>query len=342
MKQLLPTRYLALLQVVVIPFFLGTFNWILIGDAYWHNWTTFGWATGVVIALAVCNFIINGATVGQLRGATTPSDPYIQLLMRQFIVTATGSSLVFGLAFFIYQWIDLPGFVPQLSRLGFGVLFTILTDAIVTVSYESVHNFSYWQQSKQEVETLSKAQLQAQLDALRQQVNPHFLFNSLNALSALIEENPKQAGAYADELSTVYRYLLRANETPLVTLTAELNFIDSYYHLLKTRHGDALTLERRILPGTETRQIPPLTLQLLLENAVKHNVILPEQPLTIVLSTDETNRLVMSNNIQRKPTRALSNGVGLSNILSKYQMLDQPAPTIEDDGREFRVTLPLV
>lgn len=193
------------------------------------------------------------------------------------------------------------------------------------------------------LQRLEQEKVEIQIRGLQAQVNPHFLFNSLNSLSALIEDkNTQQAGRFLDELSTVYRYLLRANEAPLVPLTAELDFLDSYYHLLKTRHGDSLTMVRHVLPSTETRQVPPLTLQLLIENAVKHNVILPDQPLTIQLSTDEANRLVVRNNIQRKPTRALSNGVGLSNILAKYQMLGQPAPTIEDDGREFRVTLPLV
>ncbi len=189
---------------------------------------------------------------------------------------------------------------------------------------------------------LEQEKAEMQIRGLQAQVNPHFLFNSLNSLTALIGEDPAKAEAFSEELSTVYRYLLRANETPLVPLTAELDFLDSYYHLLKTRHGDALTLVRQVQPASEEKQIPPLTLQLLIENAVKHNVILPEQPLVIELSTDEANRLTVRNNIQRRLTRALSNGVGLSNILSKYQMLGQPAPTIEDDGREFRVTLPLV
>ena len=121
-----------------------------------------------------------------------------------------------------------------------------------------------------------------------------------------------------------------------------MEFIRSYYHLLQTRHGAALTLVTRIQPGAEALQLPPLTLQLLIENAVKHNIILPEQPLTIALTTDEQNHLVVSNNLQRKRSKTLSNGVGLTNILTKYQMLGQPMPTIEDDGREFRVSLPLV
>lgn len=322
----------------MIPFYLGTYNWILIGSAYWQNWRTFGVATGVVVALAVGNFTINGFLVRRIRNQPTAPSQYVARRLRQFVFTASSSTLVFSLAFFIYQWIGLPGFVADWGRLGVGMLFTIFVDAIVTISYESMHNFADWQESTREVETLSKAQLQAQLDALRQQVNPHFLFNSLNSLISLIDEDPKQAGAFAEELSSVCRYLLWANEAPLMPLASELEFVNSYYHLLKTRHGDALTLVTRILPEMETRQIPPLTLQLLIENAVKHNIILPEQPLTISLTTDEANQLVVSNTIQRKPTRALSNGVGLSNILSKYQMLNQPGTCAHHPGRRARVS----
>jgi hypothetical protein len=333
MKRTANPRYFILLQVVIMPLFISFFNVILIGAAYWQNGYTFGIATGITLAISICNFALNGAVVTRLRGSHPEPDQYIAKTVRQYIITALISCSLFSLSYFIYQWIHLPGFEADAVRLGLGVLLTLIVDAVVTVSYENIYNFGYWQQSRQEVDTLSKAQLQAQLDALRQQVNPHFLFNSLNSLISLIDENPKLAVTYAEELSSVYRYLLRSNETPLVPLASELAFLDSYYHLLRTRHGDSLMVVTRLLPGTEELKLPPLTLQLLLENAVKHNIILPEYPLTIALSTKDG---------QRKPSRALSNGVGLSNILSKYAILGQPAPTIEDDGREFRVTLPLV
>ncbi|GAB2595293.1 sensor histidine kinase [Spirosoma areae] len=343
MKSSIHPRYYILLQILIIPLYISTYNWILIGGAYWQNRRTFVLATGIMVVISISNYLVNSALVRRMMRKENPEPAqYMAKRLNQFRITATCSSLHFSLAFFSYQWIGLPGFVPDLTQLVFGVLFTILVDAIVTIAYESLHNFAYWQESRQEVDILSRAQHLAQLDALRQQVNPHFLFNSLNSLTALIDEDPKQAGAYAEELSSVYRYLLRCNETPLVSLASELAFIDSYYHLLKTRHGDSLRLVTRIVPGLEVRQIPPLTLQLLVENAVKHNVILPDQPLIIALTTDERQRLIVSNNKQPKPRRALSNGVGLSNILSKYQMLHQPAPIIEDDGCEFRVILPLV
>ncbi len=207
---------------------------------------------------------------------------------------------------------------------------------------ETQYSNARLQRAEREKTALEKAALQSQLEALKQQINPHFLFNSLNILDALIEEEPAQARTFLDELASVYRYLLRANEHPLTPLAAELDFIRSYFHLLKTRHGLGLHLDLRVRDRFQRHQLPPLTLQLLVENAVKHNVVLPDQPLRIEIRTDEGGQLVVSNNLQRKKTRVLSNGVGLSNILTQYRMLGQPAPVVTDDGGEFVVTLPLV
>lgn len=197
-------------------------------------------------------------------------------------------------------------------------------------------------QSEQEREKLRAASLQSQLDALKQQVNPHFLFNSLNVLDSLIEDDPRQARVFLEELSTVYRYLLRSNEHHLTDLAKELDFIQSYYHLLKTRLGDGLQLNVEIDEQYQYHKLPPLTLQLLVENAFKHNIVLPDQPLVIDITTDKEGYLQVRNNVQRKNVRVASNGVGLSNILNKYQILNQPAPTIKDDGRQFVVMLPLI
>ena len=196
--------------------------------------------------------------------------------------------------------------------------------------------------AEQEQEKLRIVNLQSQLDALKQQVNPHFLFNSLNVLDSLIEDDPKQARVFLEELSTVYRYLLRANEQHLTDLSTELDFIHSYFHLLKTRHGSGLIMNVAIDHRFQTYRIPPLTLQLLVENAVKHNIVLPDQPLNIDILTDDQSRLQVRNNIQRKTVRVASNGVGLTNILAKYQMLNQPKPTIRENEGQFVVTLPLI
>ncbi|WP_229599466.1 sensor histidine kinase [Runella rosea] len=198
------------------------------------------------------------------------------------------------------------------------------------------------QQSEREKEALEKTNLQSQLEALKQQVNPHFLFNSLNALGTLIEEDPPQASLFLEELSTVYRYLLRSNEQNLTTLGAELDFIHSYTHLLKTRYGAGLKITIHVDSVHEAFLLPPLTLQLLVENAVKHNIILPEQPLSISIFTNSDNQLVITNNLQRKNTKIHSNGLGLNNILTKYKMLGQTVPTILENESQFSVRLPLI
>ncbi|MBO0953327.1 histidine kinase, partial [Fibrella sp. HMF5405] len=129
------------------------------------------------------------------------------------------------------------------------------------------------------VQRLEQEKIQVQLRALQAQVNPHFLFNSLNTLSFLIGSDPERAEVFLDELCKVYRYVLRANEQEMTDLQSELQFIRSYYHLLKTRYGDSLHLTIDVPPLYESYLLPTLTLQLLLENAVKHNVIAKTRPL---------------------------------------------------------------
>ncbi|RAJ97461.1 7TM protein involved in diverse intracellular signaling [Larkinella arboricola] len=192
------------------------------------------------------------------------------------------------------------------------------------------------------VQQLKQQFTEAQMRALQSQVNPHFLFNSLNTLSALIDENPQQATDYVDELSSVYRYLLRAGDSELTSLSVELNFIRSYLHLLKTRYGQSICTEIAVADTFQDALLPPLTLQLLVENAVKHNRALLEEPLTIRIGTTEVGHLVVENNIQRRAVRVESNGVGLSNITDKYRLLNHPTPRIEEANGWFRVTLPLL
>ncbi|WP_324677080.1 sensor histidine kinase [Hymenobacter sp. GOD-10R] len=192
------------------------------------------------------------------------------------------------------------------------------------------------------LQQLKQQHTDAQMKALQSQVNPHFLFNSLNTLSSLIDENPPQAITYVDELSSVYRYLLRASDRELTPLSVELSFIQSYFHLLKTRYDSSICPEIDVAEEHTNALVPPLTLQLLVENAVKHNRALPEEPLTIRIRTTAMGQLAVENNIQRRNVRVESNGVGLANIADKYCLLNQPAPLIEEVEGWFRVTLPLL
>ncbi|MBO0952580.1 sensor histidine kinase [Fibrella forsythiae] len=197
-------------------------------------------------------------------------------------------------------------------------------------------------QSDLALQHLKQQRTEAQMRALQSQVNPHFLFNALNTLSALIDENPRQATEYVDELSSVYRYLLRSADQELTPLNAEMAFIKSYFFLLTIRFGDSVCPELNIASNHYDALIPPLTLQLLVENAVKHNRVLPNEPLTIRIRTTGQGYLVVENNMQRRNVRVESNGVGLNNIADKYRLLGSSLPLIEEKEGWFRVTLPLL
>ncbi len=207
--------------------------------------------------------------------------------------------------------------------------------------YEGSYLFIQWRKTNLEKEALLRMQWQGRFEVLKNQVNPHFLFNSLNTLSSLISENPNLAEAFVDDMASVYRYLLQTNERELTPLRKELDFIDSYYYLLKTRYGSGIALQVAVREEEKDALLPPLTLQMLVENAVKHNTMLPEQPLKIRIETTD-GFLQIKNTLQRKNVRVESNHVGLSNIASKYKLLKQPSPIIEEKDGQFIVTLPLL
>jgi sensor histidine kinase YesM len=207
--------------------------------------------------------------------------------------------------------------------------------------YEGVYLYQRWKVAYTETQELKKVNLQSQLDSLKSQINPHFLFNNLNSLSSLISSDAEQAERFLDELSAVYRYLLQQNNRDLCPLTDEMTFIKAYFHLLKTRYGDGIFLESAVESQYMRYLIPPLTLQLLFENAIKHNVIAVRRPLTIRLYTKD-GRLHVENNIQKKKLTVQSNQIGLRNIIMKYQLLDHPSVSIHNDDQKFLVSMPLI
>jgi LytS/YehU family sensor histidine kinase len=173
-------------------------------------------------------------------------------------------------------------------------------------------------------------------------VNPHFLFNCFNTLSSLITEDKERAEEFLNELSKVYRYLLRNNEDGLSTVENEVRFIRSYYGLLHTRHGNAVQMNIEIDKRYNPYLLPSLSLQLLVENVVKHNQLSKLYPLVIEIFTTAGNQLVVNNNLQRRAVKAPSNRVGLDNIRAKYELLNQKGFQIIEDGKNYTVVLPLI
>jgi two-component system, LytTR family, sensor kinase len=213
---------------------------------------------------------------------------------------------------------------------------------IILAIYESLYLFRKWKLATVESEQLKREHLQTQLDSLKNQVNPHFLFNSLNSLSSLIEDDEPKAQIFVNELARVYRYLLQSNDRTLTDLKSELAFIEAYFFLLKTRFGEGISIEVQVNEESKSQMIPPLTLQILVENAVKHNVISITKPLKINIYTEGVDKLVVTNNLQSKTATMVSSHLGLANIASKYRLLSRKEPIIKQTEANFSITLPLL
>jgi ligand-binding sensor domain-containing protein len=188
---------------------------------------------------------------------------------------------------------------------------------------------------------LEKEKALMQYETLRQQLNPHFLFNSLTSLNSLITIDPKAAATFLDSLSKTYRYILKSSERDTVPLVEELKFGESFVKLQKTRFGDGLKVQFRVNEDDLHRKIVPVTLQNLIENAIKHNIIDEESPLLIEVFT-ENGYFVVRNNLQKKNIVETSNQRGLANLASFYKYLSDQEIVVEDDGEHFTIKIPLI
>jgi two-component system LytT family sensor kinase len=230
----------------------------------------------------------------------------------------------------------------RIGLIGFSLMNALFVFPFLFGSYEFFYHSAQLRFTKERSEKLEQEKVRAELQQLKGIVNPHFLFNNLNSLSSLMTEDVQQAQDFLDELTKVFRYLLRNHETDLTTLQEELHFIQSYYHLLQTRHGNGIDMTVHIDEQHQDKLIPPLTLQLLIENAVKHNQLTKASPLKIKLFSSGNNKLVVQNNIQPKKAIIESTGIGLQNIKSRYRMLNKPGIEIQKGDHTFSVSIQLI
>ena len=330
-----------LLTILLVPAFVLSINYIFFGEAYFGSIKVFVSATLVTFFVS---FLLSQSQVAISNIMRKKYPSYEQAYNRiiNWILIILFITPVFIIClFFLYQWLNFPAPL-QLHSLKWGLLIGFIADVIGIAFNEGIYTFSKWKENIQEAEQLKKANLQTQFDSLKNQVNPHFLFNSINTLSSLIHEDKERAEKFIDEMSRVYRYLLRNNEDGLVPLSSELKFIESYGHLLKTRYGSGFTIMVAVDDQFANYLLPPLTLQLLVENAVKHNAVLKDKPLLVEISTDANGWLTVKNNLQKKNTHIDSSKIGLNNIKEKYFLLGQPEIMIEQTSSAFIISLPLI
>ncbi|MFC5408260.1 sensor histidine kinase [Larkinella bovis] len=318
---------------------LGLYNWF--GSRFWSDWRIWLPTMLFVYGLCILLLIIQDTVIFRiLKRFPDIRQTFIRIGLEflVFLSTIAASLLV---PYYTFQLIPYLNFQPaglDVTNLWLATCTVILYIGL----YEGLYSLTKWKENSLQAEAYKREVLLNQLDVLKNQINPHFLFNSLNALSSLISEAPEQAEQYVDEMARVYRYLLQTNENTLTTLDKELDFIRSYYHLLKMRYQAGVSLSIAVSETYQTHQLPPLTLQLLVENTVKHNRVQSGKPLRIQIETTPDGWLRVRNNLQRKTIRVASNRVGLTNITAKYRLLGAAEPVIEETDGYFTVTLPLL
>ncbi|MEI7580112.1 MAG: sensor histidine kinase [bacterium] len=214
------------------------------------------------------------------------------------------------------------------------------TLALIAI-YISFNFFMAWKNSLLEVEKYKTRSTEAQLQNLKNQINPHFLFNNLSVLTSLVYKNQDKAVDFINELSKVYRYVLDNKNSELVTLNEELGFLNHYTYLLKIRFENAIEFTVNIEENIKHSYLPPMCLQMLVENTIQHNEASQAKPLQVSIYTNN-NTLTIENNIQSRSDLPESSKTGLCNIQSRYSYFTDKKVAIFNDGKFFKVTLPLM
>jgi LytS/YehU family sensor histidine kinase len=245
----------------------------------------------------------------------------------------------FGAVYVIIFLFDLAGFSIG-DRLDGTYISTIVITLIISMFMTGRAFLVNWRQAAVDAEASKRETINAKYESLKSQVNPHFLFNSLNALTNLVYEDQDKAAKFIKQLSEVYRYVLDTRDKEVVPMNEEMKFLESYLFLQKIRFGDSLSVEINV--STKNKFIAPLALQLLVENAIKHNIASTEKPLFIKIIERE-EYIIVENSLQLKnSTEEESPGIGLDNIKSRYTFLTNQPVVVEEHNEKFIVKLPVI
>jgi hypothetical protein len=231
---------------------------------------------------------------------------------------------------------------PDWDVIWQSTLIILVAVIFITHVYETVFLVKETESEMIKNEQLERAKAEAELEALKNQIDPHFIFNSLNTLSHLIEEKPGKAKQFNDNLADVYRYILQNKVRDLVLLKEELIFLQNYFSLLKIRFEEAVQLRLSIdEKETDHYLIPPISLQILVENAIKHNEFSEFQPLTITIDL-KNDVLAVHNPVRRKILRKPSSKIGLQNLQERYRLITNREITVNEEENDFTVVLPVL
>lgn len=262
-------------------------------------------------------------------------------LLFSFFVTWGFNSILAQTFIQLHEWFNIPAIDATLHHY-LHPLRDFIISCVVTGGSYIIHLVAKQHKIMLENQQLRTENLRNQYETLKNQLNPHMFFNSLNTLSSLIRESPTKAQHYTQELSKVLRYTLQPSELHGVTLSQEMEFVNGYIFLLKTRYEENLDFQIEISSAAYEKRLPPMAIQMLIENAVKHNEISRRRPLVITICTLGDSFVTVSNPIQRKISHTQTTGIGLNNLSKRYQLLYKTDIEIVTLNDTYCVKLPIV
>ena len=243
--------------------------------------------------------------------------------------------------FFSVRLLFNPDFKPSVSDLVVQAQIPVYIALGISMFFSGIEFIKKWKSEAVKAEKLEKEKIATQYESLRNQVNPHFLFNSLNTLTSLVYDDQDLAVQYINKLSGIYRYVLDSRNTDLALLSEELVFLHDYIFLQKIRFGENLRVVFQLKEQADQQLVLPLAMQIILENAIKHNEVSSEKPLEIFIMS-QNNHLTFTNKKNKKQLYEKGTGIGLSNISERYKMLCGEDIQIEDKEDQFIVSIPLI
>jgi two-component system LytT family sensor kinase len=330
------TAGIPVLALLVLSIICG-FDYSTLKGPFWMNYLE------AVIYTTVYWFAIRWSVI-ILRKRFPEFSQSRRRIVIQVLLILLFTPLLGALTFFVLDAISnfIPLPVTHDPNQGSGAFATYLVCFLMIAIYEAVYFYSQLRQTILEQERVKRAHIRSQLESLRNQINPHFLFNSMNTLMNIVQEDQQLATSFLEKLSKVYRYILENREEKPIPLSKELDFIQAYVFLQQERFRGNLTVSIDIPEERLEDLILPLSLQILFENAIKHNIISSRKPLRIRVFLDEQDKLTVTNNLQRKSQVMHSTKVGLENIRMRYNFFTNEAVDVQEGEGHFTVRLPLL
>lgn len=325
---------------VIFPYTV-VINFLSLGNCPYSSVSRFFLYTGVTMIYFFAGYFIFGLVGGYIHRKIPNSQDLLKrigLMLPVFYIM----NMFLMLGFFaVYDHLLIAPCPPVKNAFLWVFIFGCFASTVITFLNEGVVNWSKWKIAVTETEQLKSAYQKSRLYGLKGQINPHFLFNCFNSLSSLISEDEEQAELFLNEMTKVHRYLLRTDDEQLVELREELKFARSYLHLISVRFGAAIQYDLNVRADLMEKQLPPLSLQVILENIIYTNIFSKTQPLFLLIGGDE-DQLVIRNSL--RPKTMCEEGrmqEGLDNLITKYRLMGQQEITVDEMGAERLITVPL-